>query len=81
MSVTSTPTKRAGMIVHEQEPYNAEPPPWALTRGYRATVELALRQAEELEPAHPHLARWRTQVPRERSGSAGQPLTHDPAQG
>lgn len=60
---------------------SAEPPPWALTRGYRAAVELALRQVEELEPGHPHLARWRAQVPRERSEGAGQPLTHDPAQG
>ncbi|MEJ2862750.1 DUF6925 family protein [Actinomycetospora flava] len=61
---------------------SAEPPPWALTREYRATVELALRQSEELEPTHPHLGGWRAQVPRE-SGSdgAGQPLTHDPAQG
>jgi hypothetical protein len=60
---------------------SADPPSWALTRAHRATVELALRQAEELEPAHPHLARWRAQVPRERSETAGQPLTHDPAQG
>ncbi|MDD7939257.1 hypothetical protein PHK61_12610 [Actinomycetospora lutea] len=62
---------------------SAEPPPWALTRGYRATVELALRQTEELEPAHPHLARWRARVPRSEGGpdGAGQPLTHDPAQG
>ncbi|GAA4932556.1 hypothetical protein EV188_103748 [Actinomycetospora succinea] len=60
---------------------SAEPPPWALSRDHRATVELALRQAEELEPTHPHLGAWRARVPRERSESEGQPLTHDPAQG
>ncbi|GLZ45942.1 hypothetical protein Acsp06_21270 [Actinomycetospora sp. NBRC 106375] len=60
---------------------SAEPPPWTLTRDHRATVELALRQMEELEPTHPHLEAWRARVPRERSESEGRPLTHDPAQG
>ncbi|HWN28918.1 MAG TPA: hypothetical protein VNP37_18285 [Actinomycetospora sp.] len=62
---------------------SAVPPPWVLARGYRATVELALRQCEELEPDHPHLAAWRTRVPRDRAVGTGdeeQPLTHDPAQ-
>ncbi|MDD7965594.1 DUF6925 family protein [Actinomycetospora lemnae] len=57
------------------------PPAWARERAYRATVELALRQCEELEPGHPHLAGWRRELPRERVEGDGQPLTHDPAQG
>jgi hypothetical protein len=62
-----------------------EPPTWALTREYRATTELALRQCEELEPDHPHLPGWRRALPRERDGDgdgdgAAEPLTHDPAQ-
>lgn len=62
---------------------SVDPPPWALEREHRAAVELALRQVEELEPGHPHLARWRARMPRPDSGAdgAGQPLTHDPAQG
>ena len=40
MSVTSTPTKRAGMIVHEQEPYNAEPPRAALAENVITPVEV-----------------------------------------
>jgi hypothetical protein len=62
---------------------SAVPPSWVLARGYRATVELALRQCEELEPDHPHLEAWRARVPRDRavgSGDDEQPLTHDPAQ-
>ncbi|MHC1558028.1 DUF6925 family protein [Actinomycetospora sp. C-140] len=62
----------------------AEPPSWALTREYRSSLELALRQCEELEPAHPHLEGWRRHVPRPASASSeseGRPLTHDPAQG
>lgn len=62
---------------------SAEPPAWTLTREYRATVELALRQREELEPDHAHLAGWRRRVPRERADGAedtDRPLTHDPAQ-
>lgn len=60
---------------------SADPPAWALTREYRATVELALRQSEELDPTHPHLGRWRVHAPRERTAGDDQPLTHDPAQG
>lgn len=60
---------------------SAAPPSWALAREYRSTVELALRQCEELEPGHPHLEGWRRRLPRERAESDGQPLTHDPAQG
>ncbi|PVZ11089.1 DUF6925 family protein [Actinomycetospora cinnamomea] len=59
------------------------PPPWVLAREHRATVELALRQCEELEPDHPHLEGWRSRVPRDRAAGAGddgQPLTHDPTQ-
>jgi hypothetical protein len=61
---------------------SAEPPPWTIARDHRATVELALRQVEELEPGHPHLGGWRARFPPERAGSGpDQPLTHDPAQG
>ncbi|MEJ2888776.1 DUF6925 family protein [Actinomycetospora aeridis] len=61
---------------------SAEPPSWALAGEYRAAVELALRQGEELEPDHPHLGGWRHRFPRERAESgADAPLTHDPAQG
>jgi hypothetical protein len=58
------------------------PPSWVLAREYRATVELALRQCEELEPGHPHLEAWRDRVPRDRAVASGdeEPLTHDPAQ-
>ncbi|WP_328304228.1 DUF6925 family protein [Actinomycetospora sp. NBC_00405] len=63
---------------------STEPPAWALGREYRAAVELALRQCEELSPGHPHVQAWRRHVPRERvdggSDGADQPLTHDPAQ-
>ncbi|GAA4784279.1 hypothetical protein GCM10023200_17370 [Actinomycetospora chlora] len=60
---------------------SAVPPDWTLTRTFRTTTELALRQCEELEPDHPHLPGWRRALPRERDGGgAGEPLTHDPAQ-
>jgi hypothetical protein len=59
---------------------STEPPAWALGREYRAAVELALRQCEELTPDHPHVGGWRRHVPRERTDGHDQPLTHDPAQ-
>jgi hypothetical protein len=59
---------------------STEPPAWALGREYRAAVELALRQYEELSPGHPHAEAWRRHVPRERADGHDQPLTHDPAQ-
>lgn len=74
-------TVAAKAAVAEALAGSAEPPEWVLAREYRATLELVLRQAEELEPGHRHVGRWRAHVPRERSESDAQPLTHDPAQG
>ena len=80
----ATVTEKAA--VTEALATSAVPPTWVLAREHRATLELALRQCEELEPDHPHLAAWRARVPRDRvAGTAGtadeqQPLTHDPTQ-
>lgn len=74
-------TVAAKAAVTEALATSAEPPPWALGREYRAAVELALRQCEELEPDHPRLAGWRRLLPREGGDGDAAPLTHDPAQG
>lgn len=74
----------AKAVVDEALATSSEPPAWVLARDHRATVELALRQCEELTPEHPHVEAWRRRVPRERTDGgpdgADQPLTHDPAQ-